>query len=194
MSQESDDVKVSFCPVPTSEIQAEIMAASVVENSETKKTKATSKKSKNKEQGKRHRFGPRPEVNHFDFDFKKELDRLPFPMNIREVEMSKAQQWRFLELIYDNKDVFMLCDEDLGLCDRLKHTIPTMTDKLVYLLQCTILVQLQAEVHKCLDTWLKQGVIRPYQSPYASLVVIVCKKTGDIHLCVDFRVLNAMTV
>ena len=73
--------------------------------------------------------------------------------------MSKAQQIRFLELIYDNQSVFSLCDKDLGLCDCLKYTIPPTTDKLVYLLHGTIPVQLQAEVHKCLDTWLKQGII-----------------------------------
>ena len=32
------------------------------------------------------------------------------------------------------------------------------------------------EVHKCLDTWWRQGIIRPSQSPYASQVVIVQKK------------------
>ena len=94
-------------------------------------------------------------------------------MNIRDVDMSKAQPQRFLELIYDNQSVFSLCDEDLGLCDHLKHTIPTTTDKPVYLSHHTIPVQLQAEVHKCLDTWLKQGVIQPSRSPYASQVVLV---------------------
>ena len=108
--------------------------------------------------------------------------------------MSKEQQVRFLELIYDNQSVFSLCDEDLGLCDRLKHTIPTTMDKPVYLPHCTIPVQLQAEVWKCLDTWLRQGIIRPSWSPYASQVVIVHKKTGEIQLCIDFRALNAITV
>ena len=75
--------------------------------------------------------------------------------------MSKAQQIRFLELIYDNQSVFSLCDEDLGLCDHLKHTIPTTMDKPIYLPHHTILVQLQAEVYKCLDIWLKQGIIWP---------------------------------
>ena len=60
--------------------------------------------------------------------------------------MSKAQQVRFLELIYNNQNVFSLCDEDLGLCDCLKHTIPTTMDKPVYLPHRTIPVQLQAEV------------------------------------------------
>ena len=72
--------------------------------------------------------------------------------------MSKVQQIQFSELIYDNQSVFSLCDEDLGLCDYL-HTIPSTTDKPVYLPHHTIPVQLQAEVCKSLDTWLKQGII-----------------------------------
>ena len=68
--------------------------------------------------------------------------------------MSRAQQVRFLELIYNNQVVFLLCDEDLGLCDHLKHTIPVTMDKPVYLPHRTIPVQLQAEVRKCLNAWL----------------------------------------
>ena len=87
-----------------------------------------------------------------------------------------------------------MCNEDLGLCNHLKHTIPITTDKPVYLPHHTIPVQLQAEVRKCLDTWLRQGIIRPSRSPYALQVVIVCKKSGEIRLCIDFRALNAITV
>ena len=105
------------------------------------------------------KFGPRPDFSSPNFDFVKELDKLPFPLNLGKVELSKDQQVRFLELIYNNQSVFSLGDEDLGLCDCLKHTIPTTTDKPVYLLHRTIPVQLQAEVRKCLDTWLKQGII-----------------------------------
>ena len=55
-------------------------------------------------------------------------------------------------------------------------------------------MQLQSEVRKCLDNWLKQGIIHPSKRPYASQVVIVCKKTGEICLCVDFRRLNAISI
>ena len=41
---------------------------------------------------------------------------------------------------------------------------------------------------------LALAIIRPSCSPYASQVVIVRKKTGEIRLCVDFRALNAITV
>ena len=49
-------------------------------------------------------------------------------------------------------------------------------------------------MQKCLDTWLQQGIIRPLQSPYASQVVIVRKKTGEIRLCMDYHKLNSITV
>ena len=89
---------------------------------------------------------------------------------------------------------FSLCDEDLGLCNHLKHTILTTMDKLVYLPHQTIPVQLQAEVCRCLDAWLRQGIIHPSCSPNASQVVIVPKKSGEIRLCIDFRALNAIMV
>ena len=147
-----------------------------------------------KDSGEKPKFGSRLKFSSLEFDFQRELDRLPFPLNLGKVEMSKEQQVRFLELIYDNQSVFLLCDEDLGLCDCLKHTIPTTMDKPIYLPHHTIPVQLQAEVCKCLDTWLRQGIIQPSWSPYALQVVIVCKKTGEIQLCIDFCALNAITV
>ena len=56
--------------------------------------------------GEKSKFGPQPNFNDPNFDFHKELERLPFPLNLGEVEMSKEQQVRFLKLIYDNQVVF----------------------------------------------------------------------------------------
>ena len=108
--------------------------------------------------------------------------------------MDLEQQKRFIKLIYENQEVFSLYDGDLGYCDKLKHSIPTTTNKPVYLPHRQIPIQLQSEVRKCLDAWLKAGIIRPSKSPYASQVVIVRKKTGEIRLCIDFRKLNAISI
>ena len=67
-------------------------------------------------------------------------------------------------------------------------------EKPVYLPHCQIPVQLQSEVRKCLNNWLKQGIIRPSKSPYASQVVIVCKKTDEICLCINFCKLNTISI
>ena len=189
MSRDGNKINISFCPVPSTEVQAEISAVSV----NTAEPGNNPKQTTDSEGGERPKFGSRPDFNR-NFDFDKELGQLPFPVNMGEVEMTELQKKQFIRLIYDHQSVFSLCDEDLGLCDRMKHTIPTTTDKPIYLPHRTIPVQLQAEVCKCLDTWLKQGIIRASRSLYASQVVIVCKKTGDICLCVDFRALNAITV
>ena len=108
--------------------------------------------------------------------------------------MKCDQQSWFINLMYDHPEVFSLHEEDLGFCNKMKHVIPTTSDRPVYLLHCTFPTQLQGEVHKCLDTWLRQGIIRPSQSPHGSHVVIVQKKTGEIYLCMDYRKLNSTMV
>ena len=67
------------------------------------------------------KFGPLPDTSSADFDIKMELDRLPFTINIGEAPLGREQQSRFIDLIYDYKEVFSLYDGDLGFCDALKH-------------------------------------------------------------------------
>ena len=129
-----------------------------------------------------------------DFNFQKEVECLPFKLSLGDIQLDKEHQARFINLIYSNQEVFSLHDEDLGYCDKLTHTIPTSTDKSVYLPCRTISRQLQGEVHECLNTWLHQGIIQPSNSPYASHIVIVQKKSGEICLCVDYRKLNSITI
>ena len=40
---------------------------------------------------------------------------------------------------------------------------------------------------------LAKGWIRPSVSPYGAPILFVCKKTGELRMCVDFRALNSMT-
>ena len=72
MSCDGNNIKVSFCPVPTSEIQAEIMATSASDNNKANNTKPGQDKNK-EEQGKRPKFGPQPKFDNPKFDFKTEL-------------------------------------------------------------------------------------------------------------------------
>ena len=204
---ETNNITVKFQQVPPEHIRKEIFsqAAEMFGPDRTDKNKETETKEKEKESDpqptsedsankEQPKFGPRPDTSSADFDFKSELDRLPFTINIGEAPLSREQQSRFIDLIYDYKEVFSLYDGDLGFCDALKHSIPTTTDKPVYLPHRQIPVQLQQEVRKCLESWLKQGIIRPSKRLYASEVVIVHKKSGEIRLCVDFQKLNAISI
>ena len=190
-SDEANTFEVKLQPVPPEDLREEILSNATEVNQETNDT---SGRNTSNEKDEKPSFGIRPNTKDPDFDFKKELERLPFELNIGDAPLTRDQQARLIDVIYNHTEVFSLFDGDLGFCDVLKHSIPTTTDKPVYLPHRQIPVQLQSEVRKCLDNWLKQGIIRPSKSPYASQVVIVRKKTGEIRLCVDFRKLNAISI
>ena len=50
------------------------------------------------------------------------------------------------------------------------------------------------ELRRQLDELLELGYVQPSTSPYASPVLFVKKKTGELRMCVDYRALNAITV
>ena len=190
-NEDTNDVEINFVQVPPEEFREEIFSEAA-EVAEEKSSGETSGSDTTKTD--RPKFGPRPNLESDDFDFKTELEKLPFTLNIGKAPLTKEQQKRFIQLVYDNQEVFSLYDGDLGHCEKIKHSIPMTTEKPVYLPHRQIPIQLQSEVRKCLEAWLKAGIIRPSKSPYASQVVIVRKKTGEIRLCVDFRKLNAISI
>ena len=169
------------------EVQEEILSSTIQQQDVNLKDQIQiqSEQNESKTHKEKPKFGSPLDFDSSSYNFKEELSGLPFPVNMGDVEMSFEQQKQFLNLIYNHQTVFSLHNEDLGLCDQLKHTIPTTTDKPIYLPHRTIPVQLQMEVWDCLDTWLQQGIIRPSHSPYASQVVIVWKKSGEIWLCIE---------
>ena len=100
-------------------------------------------------------FSPGPYTQAMDFDFEAEINFLPFKLNLgKDAETTCAQHSWFLNIIYDHPEIFSLHDEDLGFCDKIKHTILMTLDKPVYLPHQTIPPPLQGEVYKCLGTWL----------------------------------------
>ena len=194
---ETNKIKIHLQKVPPEHLRADIKAQAAEERGQEEGSQDehdAEPKDQEKEKEVKPEFGPHPDTDSPDFDFDKEVDRLPFPLNMGTAPLTLEQKKCFINLIYDSKEVFSLYDGDLGHCDKLKHSIPTTTDRPVYLPHRQIPVQLQSEVRKCIESWLKAGVIRPSKSPYASQVVIVRKKTGEIRLCIDFRKLNAISI
>lgn len=46
---------------------------------------------------------------------------------------------------------------------------------------------------KQVSEYLSKGWIRPSVSPYGAPVLFVRKKTGELRMCIDFRMLNKQT-
>ena len=53
---------------------------------------------------------------------------------------------------------------------------------------------LRDEIEKQVADMLHKGLIQPSTSPFSSPVLLVKKKDGSYHFCVDFRHLNALTM
>ena len=143
-----NNVTINFVQVPPEEFHEDILsdAAEADENNSTGGTKDQNSKGDEKP-----KFGSPPDYDSLDFDFKGECERLLFTLNVGEAHLDLNQQKRFIRLIYENQEVFSLYDEDLSYCDKLKHSIPTTTNKPVYIAHRHIPIQLQSEVRKCLD-------------------------------------------
>lgn len=49
------------------------------------------------------------------------------------------------------------------------------------------------EAHRRVSKMLREGILEPSESPWASAYVMVKKKTGEMRMCIDFRKLNDKT-
>ena len=50
------------------------------------------------------------------------------------------------------------------------------------------------EVQKHLQKYLEKGWIQPSTSQYNHPILFICKKTGELRVCIDYRSLNSNTI
>ena len=73
MYREGNQVQVSFCPVPTPEVQTDVLSVGVTK-AELPSNAGEMVTTNRGEQGERPKFGPRPKFDSKEFDFQKELE------------------------------------------------------------------------------------------------------------------------
>lgn len=89
--------------------------------------------------------------------------------------------------------VFSQHDHDYGESTVESLFIELTTNKPIYKKPYNIPFHLRAMLQKQLQELLAAGVIEPAASPFSAPIVLVAKKDGSIRLCLDFRMLNAVT-
>ena len=107
--------------------------------------------------------------------------------------LSPLQQQQLNDLFSEFSDVISQGEDDLGSTPLLEHTIETHGPPLrqPYRRQNPAV---RREEMAQVQQMLASDIIRPSNSPWASPVVMVRKKEGSLHFCIDFRQLNAATV
>lgn len=91
-------------------------------------------------------------------------------------------------------EVFAQHDLDFGRMDQVRHHIKLSDDTPFKLRARPIHPQDIEAVRKHIQEFLDAGVIKESESPFASLIVVVQKKNGQVRLCIDYKRLNLQTI
>ena len=97
------------------------------------------------------------------------------------------------ELVLAYHDVFTLESNELGCTSAIEHEICIENSEPFREWFRCIPPLLLEEVRTSLRDMLEAGVICLSQSPWCNALVLVRKKDGTLHFCVDFRYLNVWT-
>ncbi|KAK7915390.1 hypothetical protein WMY93_011151 [Mugilogobius chulae] len=115
-------------------------------------------------------------------------------VDIESCEVSPEYKAKLTELVVKYQSIFSRDKLDCGKAVGYLHRI-RVTDEKPFKLPCRRIPPTQYEkLREVLDDMVERDIIRKSSSEYASPLVIVSKKTGDLRICNDFRWLNARTV
>ena len=119
-----------------------------------------------------------------------------------ELDLSGLEAWpteqaeKAHSLLWEYHDIFSLEKHDMGHTNATKHKIilkdpetPPFKERFHRIPPPQL-----DEVREHLKLMLDAGVVRPSNNPWCNAVVLVRKKDGSLHFCIDFRRLNALTV
>lgn len=124
------------------------------------------------------------------------IDKTSAKLNLNFGDSPIPPEWkeRVTEKLAAMPEVFSLHDLDFGCTNKVKHNI-TLHDETPFKQRARPIHPQDIDaVRKHLHELLEAGVIRESTSPFASPIVVVRKKNGEVRLCIDYRKLNLQTI
>lgn len=115
-------------------------------------------------------------------------------VHIGKDNLSDEQVDEVMSLLRQYPDAFSKTIDEIGYTDIVEHKIYTVHNVPIQLPDRMVPPKLVPEVKNQLQEWLDKGIFRESESCYASQMVLIRKKTGEIRICLDFRELNKKCV
>ena len=128
-------------------------------------------------------------------DVEMQNDAVDAVLNRMDVgNLTGPQLERLQQVIGKYYTTFSKDDDDLGFCNLVEHKVVATDERPIKIPHQRVPPQQWKEVRDhSIQKSLEQGIIRESSSPYASPIVLVRKKDGNLRLCVDYHLLNAKT-
>ena len=138
-----------------------------------------------------------PKENQSENSSKKNSERLSNILEKLHLEVIGSwteQQCSVRKLLEEYQHLFALNLRELGKTSLVQHRIQLSVKTPFKERYRRIPPHQYEEVRKHLQEMLDIGAIHRSTSPWASLVVLVCKKDGSLWFCIDLRKLNNQTI
>ena len=108
-------------------------------------------------------------------------------------DLDSQQECRIKELLEEFRDVFAVDPKKPNVTTHAQHKIETGNALPVKAKSVRVSPRVEAEVNVQVGQMLRNGIIRPSMSPWASRVILVQKKDMTYRFAVDYRALNDHT-
>ena len=111
-------------------------------------------------------------------------------LNLPGENLTPEQFQQLEEKLMDNTDVFAVDESELGHTTIVKHSIDTGDHPPIKQSPRRTPFIYREKITQLVNNMLKQQVVKPSSSAWASPVVLVPKKDGNLRFCVDYRKIN----
>lgn len=115
-------------------------------------------------------------------------------LDLTACEVSSTWKMKLLHLVKKYESIFSRNKTDCGEANDFVHWIRLVDEKPFCLPYRCVPPSHYETLRVALDEMGEKGLIRKSNNEYASPLVLVWKKNGDLRICTDFRWLNAITV
>ncbi|GBM91843.1 Retrovirus-related Pol polyprotein from transposon 297 [Araneus ventricosus] len=122
-------------------------------------------------------------------------ESLRLPLILENLEgLNEEQRTAVKELLQGFQNLFSTSDSDVDRCNFTQHRINTGNPPSIKQYPRRLPLSKKEEVERLVKEMVDNGIIEESSGPWASPIVLVKKKDGSTHFCVDYRKLNKITI